>query len=53
MVSVGYKLYSPIVAIFIWPGWALVEVNDKYLFREKSGVQYVGRCASSLDQLKN
>lgn len=26
-------------------------MKDKYIFREKAGDQYVGRCASLLDQL--
>ena len=33
-------------------GWVLGGVKVKYLFREKSGDQYVGRYASCLDKLQ-
>ena len=42
----------PIVALYILAGWVLGGVKDKYLFSEKAGDQYAGRCTSCLDQLK-
>ena len=45
-VSEWCKGYPPIVAICILAGWVLGGLKDKYLFREKSGNQYAGRCAS-------
>ena len=52
MLAVGCAVSPPIVPLCIWVGWVLGGVKDKYLFSEKSGDQYVGRYASSLDQLK-
>ena len=42
----------PIITLCIQAGWILGGVKDKYLFREKAGDQYVGCCASCLDQQK-
>ena len=52
MIAAGCRAYTPIVALCIWVVWVLGEVKDKYLFRDKSGDHYVGRCASGLDQLE-
>ena len=41
MVTAGCTVYPPIVALCIREGWFLSGVKDKYLFREKSGDQYV------------
>ena len=51
MIAAGCTVSPPIVALCIRAGWALGGVKDKYLFRENAGDQYVGRCASCLDQL--
>jgi hypothetical protein len=51
MVAAGCTVSPPIVALCIRAGWVLGGVKDKYLFREGAGDQYVGRCASCLDQL--
>ena len=53
MVDSGYIAPPPIITLCIWVGWVLGWVKDKYLFWDKSGDQYDGRCASFLDQLKN
>ena len=52
MVATGCTLYPPIVVLFIWAGWVFGGVKDNYLFRDRSGDKYAGRCASCLDQLK-
>ena len=52
MVASGCTVSPPIFALCIQAGWFLGGVKDKYLFREKSGDQYIGCCASCLDQLK-
>ena len=52
MVAAGCTVYLPIVALCIQAGWVLGGVKDKYLFRDRSSDQYVGRCDSCLDQLK-
>ena len=52
MLAVGCAVSPPIVPLCIWVGWVLGGVKDKYLFSEKSGDRYVGRCASFLGQLK-
>lgn len=51
MVAAGCTVSPPIVSLCIRAGWVLGGVKDKYLFRENAGDQYVGRCASCLDQL--
>lgn len=50
MVAAGCTVSPPIVSLCIRAGWVLGGVKDKYLFRENAGDQYVGRCASCLDQ---
>ncbi|KAL7524807.1 hypothetical protein ACHAXR_003117, partial [Thalassiosira sp. AJA248-18] len=50
MVAAGCTVSPPIVSLCIRAGWTLGGVKDKYLFRENAGDQYVGRCASCLDQ---
>ena len=52
MVAAGCTVSPPIVSLCIRAGWVLGGVKDKYLFRENAGDQYVGRCASCLDQTK-
>ena len=42
MVASGCTVYSPIEALFIQEGWVLGGVKYKYLFREKSGDNYLG-----------
>lgn len=49
-VASGSTVSPPIVAICIRAGWVLGGVKDRYLFRENAGDQYVGRCATGLDQ---
>ncbi|GFH55956.1 hypothetical protein CTEN210_12433 [Chaetoceros tenuissimus] len=51
MIAAGCTVSPPIVALCVRAGWALGGVKDKYLFRENAGDQYVGRCASGLNQL--
>ena len=51
MVAAGCTVSPPIVSICVRAGWAMGGVKDKYLKRENAGDQYVGRCASCLDQL--
>ena len=41
----------PIAPLCIRAGWVLGGMKDKYINTEKAGDQYVGRCASMLDQL--
>ena len=52
MLSSGSTFCPPIVTLYIWAGWVLGGVKDKYLFREKSSDHYAGLCTSCLDQLK-
>ena len=52
MVTAGCTVPPPIVALYIWAGWVLGGVRDKYLFWDKYGDQYAGRCAIYLDELK-
>ena len=52
MVAAGCTVSPPIVSICIRAGWAMGGVKDKYLKQENAGDQYVGRCASCLDQLE-
>ena len=51
MVMAEYIVSPPIVSICVRAGWSMGGVKDKYLKRENAGDQYVGRCASCLDQL--
>ena len=51
MVATGCTMYPPIVSICIRAGWVMGGVKDKYLKRKYDGDQYVGRCASRLNQL--
>ena len=51
MVSAGCTVSPPIVSICVRAGWSMGGVKDKYLKRENASDQYVGRCASCLDQL--
>ena len=50
MVAAGCTVSPPIVSLCLRAGWTLGGVKDKYLFRKNAGDQYVGRCASCLDQ---
>jgi len=52
MVAAGCTVSPPIVSLCVRVGWAMGGVKDKYLHYEGAGDQYVGRCASCLDQLK-
>ena len=52
MVAAGCTVTPPIVSICIRSGWVMGGVKGKYLKSESSGDQYVGRCASGLEQLK-
>ena len=52
MVAAGCTVSPPIVSICVRAGWSMGGVKDKYLKRENAGDQYVGRCASCLDQLE-
>ena len=51
MVACGCTVSPPIASLCIRAGWVMGGVKDKYIFREGSGDQYVGRCESCLDQL--
>ena len=51
MVAAGCTVSPPIVSICIREGWVMGGFKDRYLKRESAGDQYVGRCASCLDQL--
>ena len=51
MIAGGCTVSPPIAPLCICAGWVLAGVKDKYIFRESAGDQYVGRCASCLDQL--
>ena len=52
MVAAGCTVSPPIVSICVRAGWTMGGVKDKYLKRENAGDQYVGRCASCLNQLE-
>ena len=52
MLDAGCAVYPHIVALYILEGWVLGVVKYTYLFRKKSGDNYVGRYASCLDQGK-
>ena len=51
MVAAGCTVSPPIVSLCIRAGWVMGGVKDRYLKYESAGDQYVGRCASGLDQL--
>ena len=51
MVSQGCTISPPIISICIRCGWVMGGVKDKYLKYEATGDQYVGMCASGLNQL--
>ena len=53
MVYADFTVYPTIVSLFIRSGWVMGGVKYKYLKRESSGDQYVGRCASELFQIEN
>lgn len=50
MIAAGCTVSPPIISICIRAGWAMGGVKDKYLLYGCAGDQYVGRCASCLDQ---
>ena len=50
MVNSGCTFYPPIVFTCVHYGWVMGGVKDIYLFQEFSGYQYVGICASGLNQ---
>ena len=52
MVAAGFTMSPPIVLVCIRAGWVVGGVKEKYLRRESTGDQYVGRCASGLEQLE-
>ena len=52
MVSSGCTLSPSIVSLWIWEVWVFGRNKDKYVFRNKSGDQYVRSCTSWLEQLK-
>ena len=51
LIASGSTVCPPISSLCIRAGWVMGGMKDKYIFREKAGDQYVGRCASLLDQL--
>ena len=51
MVACGCTVSPPISSLCIHAGWVMGGVKDTYIKRENAGDQYVGRCASNLDQL--
>ena len=50
MVSQGCTISPPIILICIQCGWVMGGVKDKYLKYEAAGDQYIGMCASWLNQ---
>lgn len=50
-VAAGSTVSPPIASLCIRAGWAMGGVKERYIKNEKAGDQYVGRCASGLDQL--
>ena len=50
-IASGCTVSPPIAPLCIRAGWVLGGMKDKYIFHENAGDQYVGRCASLLDQL--
>jgi len=51
LIASGSRVRPPITSLCIRAGWAMGGMKDKYFFRAEAGDQYVGRCASLLDQL--
>ena len=51
MVSAGCLNSPPIISISIRCGWVMGGEKDKCLKYKAAGNQYVGRCASGLNQL--
>ena len=51
MVSAGCTISPPIISICIRYGWVMGGVKDKYLKYKAAGDQYVGICASGMNQL--
>jgi len=51
LIASGSTVCPPITSICIHAGWTMGGMKDKYIFRAEAGDQYVGRCASLLDQL--
>lgn len=52
MVAAGCTVSPPIISLCLRVGWTMGGVKERYLKHEKAGDQYVGRCATGLDQLK-
>ena len=50
-IASGCTVSPPIAPICIRAGWKIGGQKDTYIFHEAAGDQYVGRCASCLDQL--
>lgn len=50
MVAAGCTVSPPITSLCIRAGWVLGGVRDKYFKHQNAGDQYVGRCATGLDQ---
>ncbi len=51
MVASGCTVSPPLISLCLRAGWVLGGVLMRYLKYEAAGDQYVGRCASGLDQL--
>ena len=51
LIASGSTVCPPISSLCIRAGWTMGGMKDKYIFRAEAGDQYVGRCASLLDQL--
>ena len=51
LIASGCTVSPPISSLCIRAGWVMGGMKDKYIFNEKAGDQYVGRCASLLNQL--
>ena len=50
-IAAGCTVSLPIIFLCISAGWVMGGMKDNYIFHEKAGDQYVGRCASLLNQL--
>ena len=53
MVDVSYIVSPPIVSIWIRDNSVMGEVKYRYLKRESTVNQYIGRCTTVMDQLNN
>jgi len=51
LIASGCTVCPPLLSLCICAGWIMEGMKEKYIFCEKAGDQYVGRCASLLDQL--